>query len=155
MGGVEQNLFSLYFEDHFKKEEKNLFYFSLAVLKLFNIHIYFQLFFYSQFHKTLPKSSLQMHWISVRFYEMGDSRKTMLYYLICWICYPIPHYPIVPRSRTLRPSMIWRRWQNVCRVGQLSSRLSSLAISSLSDNKTSKYIFFYYYAHIRCVTSIS
>ena len=29
---------------------------------------------YSQFHKTLPKSSLlvQMHWISVRFYEMGD-----------------------------------------------------------------------------------
>ena len=28
---------------------------------------------YSQFHKTLPKSSLQMHWISVRFYEMGDN----------------------------------------------------------------------------------
>ena len=28
---------------------------------------------YSQFHKTLPKSSLQMHWISVRFYGMGDS----------------------------------------------------------------------------------
>jgi len=27
---------------------------------------------YSQSHKTLPKSSLQMHWISVRFYEMGD-----------------------------------------------------------------------------------
>ena len=26
---------------------------------------------YSPFHKTLPKSSLQMHWISVRFYEMG------------------------------------------------------------------------------------
>ena len=72
MGGVEQNLFSLYFEDHFKKEEKNFFYFSLAVLKLFNIHIYFQLFFYSQFNKTLPKSSLQMHWISERFYEMGD-----------------------------------------------------------------------------------
>ena len=23
--------------------------------------------------KTFPKSSLQMHWISVRFYEMGDS----------------------------------------------------------------------------------
>ena len=31
-------------------------------------------FYYSQFHKTLPRSSLQMHWISVRFYEMGDSR---------------------------------------------------------------------------------
>ena len=29
---------------------------------------------YSEFHKTLPKSSLQMHWISVRFYEMGDTR---------------------------------------------------------------------------------
>ena len=28
---------------------------------------------YSQFHKTLPKSSLQLHWISVRLYEMGDS----------------------------------------------------------------------------------
>ena len=30
---------------------------------------------YSQFHKTLPKSSLGMHWISVRFYEMGDTTK--------------------------------------------------------------------------------
>ena len=28
---------------------------------------------YSQFHKTLPNSSLQMHWTSVRFYKMGDS----------------------------------------------------------------------------------
>ena len=28
---------------------------------------------YSLFHKTLPKSSLLMHWISVRFYEMGDT----------------------------------------------------------------------------------
>ena len=28
---------------------------------------------YSQFDKTLSISSLQMHWISVRFYEMGDS----------------------------------------------------------------------------------
>ena len=28
---------------------------------------------YSQFHKTLLKSSLWMHWISVRFYEMGDT----------------------------------------------------------------------------------
>ena len=28
---------------------------------------------YSQFHKTLPKSSYQMYWISVRFYDMGDS----------------------------------------------------------------------------------
>ena len=27
---------------------------------------------YRQFHKTLQRSSYQMHWISVRFYEMGD-----------------------------------------------------------------------------------
>ena len=27
---------------------------------------------YSPFHITLPKSSDQMNWISVRFYEMGD-----------------------------------------------------------------------------------
>ena len=30
---------------------------------------------YSQFHKTLPRFSLQMHLISVRFYEMGDRLK--------------------------------------------------------------------------------
>ena len=29
-------------------------------------------FRYSQFLNTLPRSSLQIHWISVRFYEMGD-----------------------------------------------------------------------------------
>ena len=27
---------------------------------------------YGPCHKTLPKCSLQIHWISVRFYEMGD-----------------------------------------------------------------------------------
>ena len=27
---------------------------------------------YSPFHKTLPKSNLQKHWLSARFYEMGD-----------------------------------------------------------------------------------
>ena len=26
---------------------------------------------YSLFHKTLPRSTIQMHWISARFYEMG------------------------------------------------------------------------------------
>ena len=31
------------------------------------------IFVNSQFHKTLPKSSLQMHWISVRFYERGGN----------------------------------------------------------------------------------
>ena len=30
---------------------------------------------HSQFHKTLPKSSLPKYWISVRFYEMGDANK--------------------------------------------------------------------------------
>ena len=30
-------------------------------------------FIYSPFHKTLPSSSLQMHFISVGFYEMGDT----------------------------------------------------------------------------------
>ena len=27
-------------------------------------------YIYSPFHKTMPRSSLQIHWISVRFYEM-------------------------------------------------------------------------------------
>ena len=26
---------------------------------------------YSLFHKTLPRSSIKVYWISVRFYEMG------------------------------------------------------------------------------------
>ena len=29
---------------------------------------------YSLFHKTLPRSSIKMRWISVRFYEMGDTK---------------------------------------------------------------------------------
>ena len=29
---------------------------------------------YSRFHKTLPKFSLHMHWIWVRFYEMGITK---------------------------------------------------------------------------------
>ena len=33
----------------------------------------FATFTYSPFHKTLPKCSLLVHWISVRFYEMGDT----------------------------------------------------------------------------------
>ena len=32
---------------------------------------------YSLFHKTLPRSILQMHWISVRFCEMGDMYKCL------------------------------------------------------------------------------
>ena len=34
----------------------------------------YHFFKYSPFHKTLPKSGSKMHWISVRFYEMGDSK---------------------------------------------------------------------------------
>ena len=36
---------------------------------------------YSLFHKTLPKSILQMHLISVRFYELGDITRHQLYVL--------------------------------------------------------------------------
>ena len=35
-----------------------------------NIYLYFR---YSQFHETLPRSCLQMHWSSIRFYEMVDT----------------------------------------------------------------------------------
>ena len=53
---------------------------------------------YNPFHKTLPRYSLQMNLISVRFYESGDTRKYkchVLYQLKCtinplsalyWIC---------------------------------------------------------------------
>ena len=35
-----------------------------------------------EFHKTLPKSGLQMHWISVRFYEMSDSSRKLSHSLL-------------------------------------------------------------------------
>ena len=37
---------------------------------------------YSQFHKTLPKSSLLMNWISVGFNEIGDMQHTVVKVLI-------------------------------------------------------------------------
>ena len=37
------------------------------------------IYWYSPFHKTLPKFSLLMHWISVRLYEIGDSLKKLLF----------------------------------------------------------------------------
>ena len=40
--------------------------------------IYKYLVTYSLFYKALPKSSLQMHWISVRFYEMGIVESSFL-----------------------------------------------------------------------------
>ena len=41
----------------------------ICFLEGFRLNLYFN---YSQFHKNLPKSSLQLHWISVKFYEMDD-----------------------------------------------------------------------------------
>ena len=39
----------------------------------------FNVFIYILFHKNLPMISiLQMHWISVRFYEMGDITATYM-----------------------------------------------------------------------------
>ena len=37
--------------------------------------LFLYMLIYSQFHKTLPKSLLQMHWISVRFYEMCNIKR--------------------------------------------------------------------------------
>ena len=39
---------------------------------------------YSPFHKTLPKCSFQMHWISVRFDEMGDIRVYISLFSMIW-----------------------------------------------------------------------
>ena len=41
---------------------------------------------YRPFHKTLQKHSIQMHWISLRFYEMDDTWNTFLDSLICICC---------------------------------------------------------------------
>ena len=37
-----------------------------------NLNVRYNIFRYRPFHKTLPRSSLQINLISVRFYEMGD-----------------------------------------------------------------------------------
>ena len=42
-----------------------------SIMEIENAHFEFK---YSLFHKTLPKSILQMYWISVRFYETGCRR---------------------------------------------------------------------------------
>ena len=43
---------------------------------------------YSLFHKTLPKSSVLMPWISVRFYEMGDIQLRGYF----WEIWKVDHY---------------------------------------------------------------
>ena len=52
-------------------------------------------FVYNQFHKTLPKSSLQMLWISVRFYEI-DCRDIHKKKTICQLCF----WPILTNYNT-------------------------------------------------------
>ena len=62
---------------------------------------------YSPFHKTLPRSSLKMHWISVRFYEIGVSIYVEFYRLhmafsgapppllhIIFVCYSFIGYKV-------------------------------------------------------------
>ena len=51
-------------------------------------------------HKTSPKSSLQMHWISVGFYEMGD----------IWVCRPLSSEQDGGRPTPRAPRPIPGRW---------------------------------------------
>ena len=48
-------------------------YFPLLIqMNIFTLYnIIFMSFTYSPFHKTLPRSSSEMHWLSLRFYEIG------------------------------------------------------------------------------------
>ena len=55
----------------------------LIMRKILNYFPYLKItemiyFIYSPFRKTLPRSRLQTHWISVSFYEMGDTEKGIL-----------------------------------------------------------------------------
>ena len=38
-------------------------------------------FVYSPLYKTLPKSSFQLHWISIRFYELGITGNKLTFLL--------------------------------------------------------------------------
>ena len=56
----------------------------------------------SPFHKTLPKSSLQMHWISLKFDEFGNITVVLFKYILFlgnffvkFFVYPIPAPPTV------------------------------------------------------------
>ena len=49
-------------------------------------------FIYSPFHKTLPRSCLQMHWVSARFYEMGDSTTTNNSFFVHQRIFCVPPY---------------------------------------------------------------
>ena len=57
------------------------------LLYLFSITFWYCSFhspMYCLFHKPLPKSSLQMHWISVRFYEIVDIIPFVQGTLVSW-----------------------------------------------------------------------
>ena len=49
-------------------------------LKHFSLYLY-KILKYSLFHKTLSRSSIQINWISVRFYEMGDIKILKVFFL--------------------------------------------------------------------------
>ena len=51
-----------------------------------NKQIVLTLLTHSPFHKTLPRSSLQMHWVKVRFYEMVDTIPFTLGYQLIFLC---------------------------------------------------------------------
>ena len=48
----------------------------------------FDFFFFWLFHTFLPRSSIQMYWISVRFYEMGVmyNVQTTWWAFLVWLC---------------------------------------------------------------------
>ena len=72
---------------------------NVAMMVTGNVLLIFHIFTfitYSPFYKNLPKSSLQMHWISVRFYELGyticifyvfHGRKYVVVYIIVYLKY--------------------------------------------------------------------
>ena len=55
-------------------------------------------FIYSPFHKTLPKSSLQIHLVSVRFYETGDIQFTIHNIVTIFIYVIIKYYNLIYTS---------------------------------------------------------
>ena len=64
-----------------------------------NVGLFFK---YSPFHKNLPRSSLQMHWISVRFYEMGDIQ----IYSVNASVFGMFHFPAKTMQYNIQPADI-------------------------------------------------
>jgi len=61
--------------------------FGFLIMYLFNLLLFLITYklnmymYYSLFHKTLPKSCLEMNWTSVSIYEMGVIKRVMLWSL--------------------------------------------------------------------------